>query len=53
MQAIVFEMFEHIYTAVGAYERQTLDGPMLDMSYKMDIDYIVIRMSKDFRDNSK
>lgn len=30
MQTIVFEiMFEHIYTAVGAYKRQTLDAPVL------------------------
>lgn len=40
VQAIIFEMFEHIYIAVGAYERQTLDCPMLDTFYKMDIDYI-------------
>lgn len=26
-----FVMFEHIYTAVGACKRQTLDGPMLDV----------------------
>lgn len=30
MQTIIFEiMFEHIYIAVGAYKRQTLNGPAL------------------------
>lgn len=32
MQTIVFEiMSEHIYTAIGAYKRQNLDGPVLDV----------------------
>ena len=54
METVVLEkMYKHIYTAVGAYETQTLGRLMLDMFSKMDIDYIVITMSKDFRDDSR
>lgn len=41
--------YEHIYIAVGAHKRQTLGRLMLDMFYKMDIDYVVITVSKIFR----
>lgn len=46
-------MFKHINTAVGAYKRQILDDPVWDTFYKRYIDYIIIRMSKDFRDDYK